>query len=378
MENRESLTDAYEELDPFQQPERQFSFVSIWYRLTAPRDVPSTVSFKQREVVRRGKTASWILLVVIALVLLPLPGAIGNSTVVTTLLVVFAIDLLAMLLNRSGHLVWAGCIAILTIEAGLLGTMLTSPGGFGPSNLPLLDLMAQAEIVAVAMLAPGWVFAIMGLNIGIVWFVLHSPKLSPELAHLMLVNGNPILIQAIEIQIIIAIFAFILVRSADLAILHLDRAEEIASLERKEIERQQQEIELKNQLDQGIQQILQALQTFSNGNVDVQVPISQDNVLFRVAHSLNTLFARMRSLRRIETDLQQMKQLQQEVYNLRLALQQSNRMKEQTERAALYLAENLRQGKLPRSSEKSGTPVDLVVDSLRTSTKPTSQSDNHS
>lgn len=375
MESRKSLTTDYEAPESMQSSARKLNFVHIWYKLAAPREVPPTASFKQREVVRRGKTASWILLVVMGLVLLPLPGAIGNPNVVITLLVVFGIDLLALYLNRLGHLVWAGGIAIFTIEAGILGTIFTIPGGFGPSNLPLLDLLTQAEIVAVALLAPAWVFVIMALNIGIVWGILHFSKiLSPQLMTLV-AGGNNIVVQALEIQIILAIFAFILVRSADLAILHLDRAEEIANLERKEIERQQQEIELKNQLDQGIQQILQSLQAFSNGKFDTQVPVSQENVLFRVAYSLNTLFARIRSLKRLETELQQMQQMQQELYKLQFALQQANKSKEQTERAAKFLADSLQRGRLPSATEKSGTAIDLIVESLRGSLP--AQSDHH-
>ena len=343
---------------------------SGWYRLTAPRELSPDAPFQRRETVRRARTASWILLVVILLVLAPLPGVLNQPTIIATLLVVTAIDCFALFfLNKRGHLVAAGIIIIATIEAGILGTILSIKGGMGAVDLPLFDLMAQSEIVAVAMLAPGWVFVIMLLNIAIAIGILHSPVISPALTTIMAQEGGRLLVQAGEIQLIIAVFAFILVRSADVAILHLDRAEKIAELERREIERQQIVEEEKHQLDNAVEQILSALQAVSNGNYGVRVPISENSVLFRVAYALNTLFQRLGSLRQLQGQIQQAQQAQMENYNLRIQLkeevnrrQELTRKYEKTEQAAQQLAESIKVGTLPR--QKSGTLIDNIVEGL--------------
>jgi len=287
--------------------------------------------------------------------------------VLTTLLVVLAIDLVAVYLNRLGKIAATGILTIITIEAGLLGTLLTLPGGAGPSDLPLFDLMTQAEIVAVAMLAPGWVFAIMGLNIVIILGVLRSGAVSPELSHLLAITGSTIIVQAINLQIIIGIFAFILVRSANLAILRLDRAEEIVALEKAEIERQEREIEQKRQLDQGIEQILQVLLATSNGNFEVQAPVSQENVLWRIAYALNNLLARLRSLKREEVELERARK---EIYALRMALQKRDESVdrlEQTEKAARCFIESIQSGKITAVPiGRSGTVIDNIATALRT------------
>src|SRR5579863_10490905 len=96
------------------------SLADTWYRLAAPRQVSPSASFKQREIVRRGQTASWILLVVTLLVLLPVPGLLSKPAVLSIVLVVFAIDVGALVLNRFGQIRLAGVIAIFTIEVGLV------------------------------------------------------------------------------------------------------------------------------------------------------------------------------------------------------------------------------------------------------------------
>jgi hypothetical protein len=348
------------------------SVTKWWYRATSPKELPSDAPFQQREKVRRARTASWILLVVIILVLSPLPGALGQHqlNIVGTLLVVTAIDCIALfILNKRGNLVAAGLIIVATIEAGLLGTIFSLKGGMSAVNLPLFDLLAQSEIVAVAMFAPGWVFVMMLVNILLIFFVLHSGALSPDLLSLMSQQGLIIFTQAAEIQVIIAVFAFILVRSADIAILHLDRAEKIAELERREIERQRVVEEEKQRLDLAIEQILSALQSASNGNYAVRVPVSENNVLFRVAYALNTLFQRMSSFRQQQAQLQQAQQAQMENYNLRMQLQEEMRNRqelarqyEKLQQATVQLVENLKAGTLPR--RKSDTPIDAIVEQL--------------
>lgn len=318
-----------------------------WYRVAAPAEVPKDAPFKDREIVRRGQRASWILLVVIGLVIVPIPGVLTQPSVLLILLIVLAIDLLALFLNRVKRPTIAAILVIFTIDVGIVGALFALPGGVGPSNLPLLDSLAQAEIVGVALLASGWVFAIMILNIVIIVGILNSHAISPELAHLLAVNSSSIFTQAIEIQIIIAIFAFILVRSADLAIKSLDRAEEISALERKEIERQQEQLILKQQLETGIEQILQTYVRAANGDFKVRAPLAKDNVLWKVAYSLNNLISRLERYNQSEAGI---KRTQEALHHLAMQIHQA---KETGQRVQF---------------QQTGTPVDEVIVALMAST----------
>jgi hypothetical protein len=324
-----------------------------WYAIAAPPEVPKDAPFKDREVVRRGQRASWILLVIILLVIAPIPGAINKPSVFVILLVVLALNLLALFLNRMKRPVIAAFLVIFTIEMGIVGAVSSMPGGMSPTDVALLDTLTQAELVGVALLAPGWVFAIMLLNIAVVVGVLSSHIPSPELAHLLAINGSNIFIQAIEIQIIMAIFSFILVRSADLAIKSLDRAEEIAALERKEIERQEEQLVLKRQLETGIEQILQTYVRAANGDFRVRAPLAKDNVLWKVAYSLNNLISRLERYNQSEAEIK--------------------RTKEAIHRLAGQIHKAKETGQTMQF-QQTGTPVDEVVVALITSKPTRSQS----
>ncbi len=282
------------------------SISTLWYNATAPKEVSEGASLEQRERVRRGRVASIILLVIILLVVLPIPTAIGNPILLITLLTVIALDCFSLFyLNRRGMSTLAGVLVVVGIEVGLGMSALTYPGGFGPSNLPLLDLLVQAEIVAVAMLPTWSVIVVAVVDAVFIVFVLTSHVTTPALSHLVATDPGRIIVQPITLLIAVATIVIVLVNSANQAIRRADRAEEIAELERREIERQQQEIELSQQLDVGIQQILQTHVKVSNGDFTARAPIvDKNNVLWRVAYSLNTLLARLQGYKEMDVSEQ--------------------------------------------------------------------------
>lgn len=276
----------------------------LWYKLAGPKPVPNEASFKQRDAVRRAQTSSWILLVVIILDIVPIPGALNKPFALIPILISLAFDLFALfVLNKNKQTRAAGIIALVTIEVGIIATLLSVPGGMLAVDLPLLDLLTQGIIVAAYLIGPEWGFALMLLNIGFIAGLLNSSLISPDL-HTAYMHNSNILVQAVEVQVIIAVFSFILVYSSNRAIANLDRSEEIVALERKELQRQQTELDLKEQLDAGIQQLMETHTQVANGNYAARVPLSQDNVLWRVAYSLNNLLARLASNAHLEQERQ--------------------------------------------------------------------------
>jgi hypothetical protein len=126
--------------------------------------------------------------------LLPIPGVLGKPGIIITLLVVFSMDVVVLLFNRGGHIRIAGVLAILTTEIGLIGTFWGVPGGAGVVDLPLLDLLLQATVIAAALLSPGGALVLTVINGALIFLALQTPTLSPELSHLYHGRGFSILI----------------------------------------------------------------------------------------------------------------------------------------------------------------------------------------
>lgn len=292
-----------------QESERDTSPLRWWYRFTAPAPVPSNANLQERETSRRGRLTSATLLVVILLVLAAEPSAIfgTNKSLIFILLIPVLIDIIALIFNKLGKITIAGILVIVGIEVGLTLSILgPALGGGGLDNytLPQYDLLVQASFVAVTLLPPYSVFIIA------VWhtaFTIATVELLPKTQALVLMLGQDtygLFLRPITLQIIVAVVTYMWATSAYQALKRADRAEVIADLEHRETERQQQEIVLKQQLDEGIQEILQTHVQVANGDFSARTPLRQENVLWRIAYSLNNLLARLQSLNYAESELQ--------------------------------------------------------------------------
>ena len=342
-----------------------------WYSISAPVDVLDSASLEKREIVRRGRVASLILPVIIALVILPIPTAFGNPILLSTLILVLSLDVVALFgLNRSGHVTAAGILVVIGVELGLGVSVLTYPGGFGPSTLPLFDLMVQSLVVAVAMLAPSIVFLVAVINGIFIVAVLHSNILTPDLAKLVTTDTGRIIIQPITLQIAIAWLTFVLLRSTNQAIRRADRAEELAVLAQQNLELQQRELERTRQIEQGIEQILAAMVRFANGDSSVRAPESQDNVLWKIGRSLNNLLARLKDYHRKSVELEQARKEIASLYNSFQSSASAQNELQRTREASARLKEAIKQAKskgtLLAVPVRSGTIVDEIAVELRT------------
>ena len=347
------------------------SLIQLWYRLTSPTEPAESATFEERDLFRRGRTGSQIAIFIFILVIISFPAAFaGSNSLLTTILIIDLVILVfAMALNHWGRVSIAGIMVVLAMVASPTANILTTPGGISTAALPIFSLLVLPVMCAVSFLSPGWVFVVALGNCLFTAYVLLVLPSTGDL-HRLLHTALPGIITPIIIsQVIVSIVAFLWVRGAKEALRRADRAEVIAELERKEVLRQGQEVEQKRVLDQAIEQILQTLQAFSNGDLNVQVPVAQNSALFRIAYSLNTLFARLRSSRLAE---KQLHEAQQEILHLRATLsarQVPDTSAFSTELAVQQLAEYLRRGILP--GELSGTSVDEIVRILKASSPAT-------
>ena len=328
-----------------------------WYSISAPRSVSANASLEQREVVRRGRVVSLILPVIIVLALLPIPAALalGNPLFLLILSLVFLFDVIALFgLNRTGHVTAAGIVVVIGLELGVGISVLSLPGGLEPSNLSLFDLMVQSLVVAVAMLTPSIVFFIAGINVLFIIVVLYSSIPNPDLAHIVATSAESILPPPITLQIAIAWFTFVLLRSTNQAIRRADHAEELAVLAQQNLELQQRELERTRQVEQGIEQVLAAMVRFANGDIQSRAPESQDNVLWRIGRSLNTLLARQKDYQRQTWELDQARKQ----IDMLLSNSPPHNEFEQTREAAVRLQEAI------RVARRKGTTIALPSPSV--------------
>jgi large-conductance mechanosensitive channel len=290
--------------------ERSGGAFGWWYRLTAPDIPPPNAPFAQLEIVRRGRLASIILFFVLLLGILAAPSIIVSSTDLAaplSHLASIAINVIALFFNRRGKVTIAGILVVTSVTLGFT-VSLVFPGHIGVSSLPLFELLALPELIAVSLLPPGSVFIVALLYSLFVWFDLSFLPHARDLEQLLAQFRYGLILEPILLYVLVAVVTFLWVRGAIQALKRADRAEEIAILERREVERQQQEIEQKRQLDLGIQQILQTHVQVANGNFQVRAPLTRENILWQIAYSLNNLVARLQNYAQGEMELRRVRE----------------------------------------------------------------------
>lgn len=349
----QNISDVSEGGFPSSRYNKRKSLLSYWYQLTALPAVGQDASFKQQEAVRRSQLASIILLIAVLLVTPGFSAAAQNPTLAATLVLVILVDLFAFILNRMGYTTAAGVMAVCAMEAGLIASIVFV-ASFDSSNLAMLDLLVQSECVAVSLL-PAWsVFVVAFFNCLFVMLRLFViPGVTPALAAQLHASTGQIVSIPIILQVIVALVSFLWVMSALRALERADRAEVIAALERREIERQQQDIEQKKMLDQGIQQILDAHVRVANGDLSARAPLTKENVLWRVAYSLNNLLQRLQ--------------------RASMAEQQHDRALKET----MYIIEELRRAKKEQRHPQlrmTGTYIDALIVEISNTDMPTDNS----
>ena len=282
--------------------------VDWWFWLTAPHET-ANATFAQREAVRRGRLASLTIVFISLNTIVPLPIA-ANAGFVTTLVITLLINAFALFfLNRRGHLATAGWVVVITLDLGFALAFLSMPQGVSLIFMPAFDLMVEAALVVVAFFRPRSVFVVMVVNILFIAGWLFYGRHTIDIAQIL--HGTPyiLLYPSISLHIFASIITFIWVSSATNAIARLDRSEEIVALERREIAQQEEQLKLKQQLEDGIQKILQTHVLAANGNFAARAPLSRENVLWQVAYSLNNLLARLQRNAELQTQMARTEQV---------------------------------------------------------------------
>ncbi len=316
-----------------------------WYTLTAPPDVAPDAPFAAREQARRARLVSAVVMgFLISEVVLLLAGLHDSSYAGLVdgqsgwplLVGAFLLTLVAAALNRFRQAITAGVILTLVAELPLV-TLIFFPSGnaLDIHDLPIYYLLVISEVVAVTILPPISVFAVAIVNsLLIISDFIFQPH-TAAIAALLAQSDDTLTTLALPIglQIIIALVAYLWTQNTLQALRRADRAEEIAALERREVESTRE-------LEEGVRQLLDIHVQLSNGNFNVRAPAVRNQQLWHIGNSLNTLIARL-------------SRLSQDSFTLQREREEAHRLAE-----AIHSARNGRYAIWP---SPSGLPLDEVV-----------------
>lgn len=300
MQPHEGSTDP-SHTSPLQKPQRAgFHLFSWWYRFTTAPGLPKENNLYFHDLVRRTRLASGILFFLLLLTLLALPFVIitHNISLISIALVNLVINGLALLLNRKGKIGIVGILLVSWLELAYFVAFVADPNSLTLYHIPTFDLLIIPELVAVCLLPAASVFIVAGINCVFVGTSIAYQPHTTDLSHSFAASYYGIIAHTAVLQIIVAVITFLWVRGTMQTLTRADRSKEIALL-------QNEMKEQKQQLDNGMQQIQQALTHIANGHFNIRITMSSENVLWNISNALNTLFARFYALRKSQQELQQ-------------------------------------------------------------------------
>lgn len=276
----------------------------FWLRLASYGWNKPISTVEQREKVRRSILMAWVLLGLYAVTIAVLPLGLADPATLASVLAADVLLVVATVLNRAGWTIAAGTLVVATVTGAIFSSLVSQPGGRLPLDaLPAYDLLAMTVIIAATVLPRSSAFIVAAINSVLIALDFFLQPHALDIIHDLPPNVGPVesalalISRPIALQIILAVMAYVWVRSTDNAIRRADRAEEIASLEHSLADQ-------KRQLDIGIQQILQTHIRVANGDYTARTPLSQDNVLWQIAVSLNNLLSRIQRSNQAEFALQ--------------------------------------------------------------------------
>jgi hypothetical protein len=273
-----------------------------WSRHTSPPDARPGATFAQRDLVRRGRIASSMMLFLAVLLLfVAVIGVLGpNKNLLTVVYTIYPIIAVCLFLNRKGHVTWAGILLSLGMVGGMCMTLFSTAlhGGISPTDKDILYLLFFDELFFALLLPINTVFLVAVLNLLISLVVLNLAPHTPALTVLLAQGGYAsILFRLVQIHVLVPFALWVLVTIMQEQTRRANTAEELARLQHDVSQLTSQQAEQKAALEQSIALIVQVHTRVANGDLDARVPLTHDLVLWNVAGQLNTLIARYQKAR---------------------------------------------------------------------------------
>ncbi len=282
------------------------SFLNWWYRISAPDE---SFEAAQGAVIPRSRLASILLLVILIATIAFLPAALTSDSlhVLPPVAGMFVAAWLAVFFNKRGNVTLVGIIIVVAFDFALAEALLSYPNYVLTQNaVPIYDMFVLSDIIAISLLPIQSVLYVSLFNsVFMLADIILQPH-TPDLQILIDQTTYSFMIRPLAIQIVVALVTFLWVRNTIKALERANKAEVIAKLEHTiSLERQE--------LADGVQQLLFTLVEAANGNLRVRTPLAQQHALWQVGVGLNTLLGRLqrsnqheRELRYLRTEIQRL------------------------------------------------------------------------
>jgi hypothetical protein len=311
-----------------------------WFRLSVPPEPPVSADFATRDRARRGRLGGSLLFGLLLLMILAFFIGLGDPASLISALIGLGAVVVAMVLNRSGFVNLAGLIMVALPALVIVLSILGAPDGqLDALYFPLFDLLVISIVIAATLLAPPAVLLVTMATIG---FTIADILLQPHVSSMDTLFATSdglltLIARPVAFQLIVGVIGFLWARSTVQYIRRADRAEELAELERRELDRT-------HELEEGVRQLLAVHVHLANGDFNVRAPAIRNSLLWQIGSSLNNLVARLGRLAQAD-------------FVLRRTQEEANRVTE-----AIYM---LNSGRQPIWPAPSNTPLDRLVDVLR-------------
>ncbi|WP_201392443.1 hypothetical protein [Ktedonobacter sp. SOSP1-52] len=281
---------------------KKSSLIQRWNELTSIPDAPPDADFARRENVRKSQMTSNILFFFTIMVIFLLPACyIAPYPSYFWLDIVLSITcIIALVLNRRGMSLTAGLLVTIGSFTVLTAALFSSVP-FDETTLQGYDMYVIVELLAVSLLPSRSIFVIfvasVGCTLATLLYMPHTAVLQQDIHdRLLIIAARPV-----GTLLLVAGAAYILSTTMTTAIKRAGRAELIAKLEHELADQ-------KNDLEEGIQQILDTHVSVANGNLSARAPLNKDNVLWQIARALNVLLVRLQRAVQAERELQHVEQ----------------------------------------------------------------------
>jgi hypothetical protein len=332
-------------------PSQDNWFEQALYGLLAPPlpANPEQAGIKARDAWRRGRLVAFALFCQITIILFVVPIAIsGTQPALQPLIPVYIVLLvISTILNRRGRALTAGYILVAAIEMILMVDIATTPGGIDVFTLPMLDIMIQADLFAVAVLVPSTALAVVGINILYIAFcfflVPHTPAFTAMLAA---GKGYDAFFRPVTLHFMATVICIVAVNGMRKANRQADMEGEKVRLYEELGRLTEEQLAQKEQLASEIQMMQETISLFSNGDYNARIPQRAGMLLWPLGAQLNNLLIR-------STRFYQQAEPAMQTSNSIRALIGSIRQARATGKAFPITS-------LPRT----GTPVDTLVQEL--------------
>lgn len=286
------------------------NIMSWWHSFANPPEPPKEATVMQREKYRRARSVSTVVFFFLALMIIGIPATLtlpDQSTFWAACSIGVAL-IIAPFFNRAGHVLVAGLLVILSLQFTIMFEVLIVT----PSNetaLQIYDLFLLAILLSLVILPMPVTWVIAGVDcVFIVLDLFYQPHTATFVALLNHEGMLTILLRPIILILFITSVSSFLLTSVAKAVRQSYEAEFIANIEHAAAQQNEAEAEQKRELEESIQQIVQAHTDTMNGRLRERIPYPQAKILWPLVGILNTLWTRLLRSQQREQELAQIQQ----------------------------------------------------------------------